>query len=277
MAYDIMWSQQDVLPAAPDPVESLYTVPPVSGGSTGSDGGTNNLEQDRQKFEGTLTSFYATRNATAERLTKFVAAASAALFCEQTSLNSTTALLEFLVDPASSFAASVESELLLEGLGTNSASGIAFGVPAAFFYALGANLDKSTTATQRFQLATGDTIDRLLQVFGAAEQANSIADPEAFQTSPAPTGNVYAFQAARRLAALGVSSASNSPSVPVYAGTPLAQLVSLWLTQKDPTPTPARIRRPRIKTSTSISGRRHWLRPNRPVIRPAISSSISIR
>ena len=161
LAYDIVWSQQgNTLPPAPDALESLYTNPPNPGGS-GGNGNQNNLEQDRQKFEGSINSFYATRNATAERLTKFVAAASAALFCEQTSLNSTSALLEFPVDPASSFAASVESELLLRGLGTNGTSGLGFGVPAAFFYALGASLDKSTTSLQRFKLATGDSIERM--------------------------------------------------------------------------------------------------------------------
>jgi hypothetical protein len=239
MAYDIVWSQQgNTLPPPPDALESLYTNPPNPGGSTG-DSSTNNLEQDRQKFEGTVSSFYATRNATAERLTKFVAAASAALFCEKTSLNTQAALLEFPVDPASSFAASVESELLLEGLGTNGVSGLVFGVPAAFFYAVGASLDKSTTPTQRFQLATGDAIERLFQVFSAAEQANSIADLEDFRTPGVTLGKISSFQAARRLAALGVSSASNSPSVPVYARTPLAQLVADWLAQTDPTPTPA--------------------------------------
>jgi len=234
MAYDIIWSQQgNTLPAPPDPLESLYTNPPNPGGST-SNGNTNNLEQDRQKFEGTVGSFYATRNATAERLSKFVAAASTALFCEQTSLNSTTALLEFPVDaPSSSLASSVESELVLQGLGINGTSGFAFGVPAAFFYAVGASLDKSTTATQRFQLATGDAIERLFQVFSAAGQANSIdIDSENFETAQ---GGITPFQAARRLVALGVSSASNSPTVPVYAGTPLAKLVTDWLAQTDPT------------------------------------------
>lgn len=161
MAYDIVWSQQgNTLPPPPDALESLYTNPPNPGGST-VNSTTSALDEDRQKFEGTVSSFYATRNATAERLTKFVAAASAALFCEETSLNSKTALLEFPVDTASSFAASVESELLLEGLGTNGVSGLSFGVPAAFFYAVGASLDKSTTAMQRFQLATGDSIERV--------------------------------------------------------------------------------------------------------------------
>jgi Tc toxin complex TcA C-terminal TcB-binding domain len=305
MAYDIVWSQQNQLPPAPDPLESLYTIPPASGGSTGSNGGTNNLEQDRHKFEGTLNSFYATRDGTAERLTKFVAAASAALYCEQTSANAASALLEFPVDPASTLAASVEDELLLQGVGLFGTSGLAFAVPAAFFYAIGASLDKSTTPTQRFQLATGDAIERLLHVFSAAEQAGSIVDSEGFQAAgvrakttldcplgtdlltfaatggmqsgmtvaalniPAGTtvlvvtattvqlsanvsndlppgsmitfvipGTVTSFQAARRLVALGISSASNSPSVQLYAGTPLAQLVSDWLSQADPTPVP---------------------------------------
>jgi hypothetical protein len=234
MAYDIIWSQQgNVLPIPPDALESLYTNPPNPGGSN-DNGNTNNLEQDRQKFEGTVNSFYATRNATAERLTKFVAAASGALVCENRSLNSTTALLEFPVDPESTFAASVESELRLEGLGTNGVSGLVFGVPAAFFYALGSGLDKSTTSTQRFQLATGDTIERLLQVFSAAELAKSITDTEDFNPPSATLGTVTSFQAARRLSALGVSAASNGPSVPVYAGTPLAQLVADWLSQVAP-------------------------------------------
>src|SRR3984957_6896714 len=220
MAYEIVWSQQgNMLPPPPDALESLYTNPPHPGGSTGAG-----------------VPFYPPREATAEARAKFGAAASAALSCEQTSLNSTAALLEFPVDPASGFAASVESELLLEGLGTNSASGLPFGVPAAFFYAIGASLDTSTTAAQRFQLATGDAIERLLQVFSAAEP-NSIADLEGFQTPGVTLGAITSFQAARRLAALGVSAASNSPSVPVYAGTPLAKLVADWLAQTAPPPT----------------------------------------
>ena len=241
MAYDIVWSQQgNTLPPPPDALESLYTNPPNPGGSTGN-GSTNNLEQDRQKFEGTVSSFYATRNATAERLSKFVAAASAALFCEKTSLNSKTALLEFPVDPTSSFAASVESELLLQGVGLSGTSGLVFGVPAGFFYAIGASFDKSTTAAQRFQLATGDAIERLFQVFSAAEQSKSIQDSEDFKTTGVTLSgsSITSFQAARRLVALGVSAASNSPSAQVYAGTPLKQLVADWLAQTDPTATPA--------------------------------------
>ena len=100
IAYDIVWSSQNTLPNPPDPLESLYTNPPNPGGGGGNDSSTtqNNFEQDRQKFQGELNSFYATRDASGERLTKFVAAVSAAVVCEQASLHSDAALLQFPVD-----------------------------------------------------------------------------------------------------------------------------------------------------------------------------------
>ena len=193
---------------------------------------------DRQKFEGALNSFYATRNASAERLTKFVAAASAALACEQISASAPTALLEFPVDPSASFASAVESEILLSGLGAGGPSGLSFGVPAAFFYALGAGLDKASKVAQRLRLATGDAVERLRQQFAAAEDAGVITDSEGFsdpalQNLPAITS----FQAARRLTALAVPATSPSPAVTVLAGSPLAALVSDWLNATDPSGT----------------------------------------
>ena len=242
VAYDIVWSYQNMLPAPPDALESLYTNPPNPGGSAdNSNNSTNNLEQDRQKFEGTLNSFYSTRNATAERLTKFVAAASAAVVCEEASLNSSAGLLEFPVDPSSTFAAEVESEILIQGVEANGSGGVNFGVPAAYFYALGANLDKSTSAQRRFQQATGDDIERLLQQFAAAENAKIInnSDSEAFVTPAFNSISITSFQAARRLVALGVSAASTSPVVTLFKGSPLANLVTDWLAATDPTPNPA--------------------------------------
>jgi len=242
IAYDIIWSYQNTLPAPPDALESLYTNPPNPGGSAdNSNNSTNNLEQDRQKFEGTLNSFYSTRNAQAERLTKFVAAVSAAVVCEQASLNSGTALLEFPVDPSATFATEVESEILIQGIEAGGSGGLNFGVPAAYFYALGANLDKSTSAQRRFQQATGDDIERLLQQFASAENSRIISDQdsEKFVTPAFNTISITSFQAARRLVALGISAASTSPAITLFAGSPLAKLVSDWLATTDPTPSPA--------------------------------------
>ena len=238
IAYDIVWSYQNALPLPPDPLESLYTNPPNPGGgggnASGATGGSNNFEQDRQKFEGMLSSFYSTRNATAERLAKFVAAASAAVACEQASLNSTTALLGFPVDPSASFATAVGSELLVAGLGTAGPGGLNFGVPAAFFYTLGAHLDKGTTAAHRYQMATGEAIERLLQQFATAVDTGVIHESEPFTDTSLGTSKFTGFQAARRLEALGVSAASTSAPATAFAGSPLASLISDWLGAGEP-------------------------------------------
>jgi hypothetical protein len=231
LAYDIVWSLQNQLPLPPDPLEDLYTNPPNSGGS-----GNGGDEQDRQKFEGAVSSFYSTRNATAVRLAKFVAAASGALYCENKSVNASQALLEFPVDPAQLPEPSpVESEVLLTGL---SSSGVNFGVPAGFFYALGASLDKSTSGDSRYTIACGDTTERALQQIGQAVLAESIgqpgADSEGFYlplaTPPNPQNPITAAQAVRRLSALNVtSSVSTSPVVVLPASGPLTNVVSAWL------------------------------------------------
>jgi hypothetical protein len=237
IAYNIIWSYQNTLPLPPDPLESLYTNPPNPGGGgsvTNTSGGSNNFEQDRQKFEGELSSFYSTNDAEAERLTKFVAAASAAVACEQASLNSDAALLEFPVDPSVPYANAVDSEVLVRGVSLGGESGVNFGVPAAFFYALGTSLDQTTTAVQRFQMATGDAIERLLQQLATAVDQLVIDYSEKFTTPGLVPDNIDSFQAARRLAALGISAASTSPSVTVYAGTPLELLISGWLAATDP-------------------------------------------
>lgn len=237
IAYDIIWSYQNSLPLPPDPLESLYTNPPNPGGGgsiSNNSGGSNNFEQDRQKFEGELSSFYSTNNANAERLTKFVAAASAAVACEQASLNCDSALLEFPVDPSAPYANAVDSELLVQGVSVTGVSGLNFGVPAPFFYALGAHLDKSSGTVQRFKMATGDAIERLLQHFATAEDQLVINDTESFTDTTVVPASISSFQAARRLVALGVSAASTSPSVTVYPGTPLASLIQGWLKATDP-------------------------------------------
>ena len=184
IAYDIIWSYQNTLPLPPDPLESLYTNPPNPGGGgniTDTSGGSNNFEQDRQKFEGNLGSFYSTNNANAERLTKFVAAASAAVACEQASLNSDSALLEFPVDPSVAYANAVESELLVQGVSVAGRERSEF--RRARRVLLRARRPTSTSrppTVQRFQMATGDAIERLLQQFATAVDQGIISDTESF-------------------------------------------------------------------------------------------------
>jgi len=146
------------------------------------------------------------------------------------------ALLGFPVDPSAAFGAAVESELLVAGVGTAGPSGLTFGVPAAFFYALGAHLDKGTTAAHRFQMATGEAIERLLQQFATAVDAGVIDELEGFTDSSLVLTKITGFQAARRLVALGVSAASSSAPATVFAGSPLATLISGWLSAGEPPP-----------------------------------------
>ena len=55
-------------------------------------------EGDRQQFEGQLQSYYAVADTTADRLTSFVYALSAAIACEQQSIAATQAALQFPAD-----------------------------------------------------------------------------------------------------------------------------------------------------------------------------------
>src|SRR5262249_1079299 len=104
IAYEIVWGPQDPLPVPPsnnvptgwDDIGALYTLE-VNDGSIG-----NQLEQNRQQFEGNLNSYYATHNAKVDRLTRYIFALSIAVACEDLSKNAKTALLQFPVNPGSS-------------------------------------------------------------------------------------------------------------------------------------------------------------------------------
>ncbi len=88
-------------------------------------------------------------------------------------------------------------------------------------------------AQDRYNRATGDKIERVLQELYAAEDAKTISDPEAFNDKSLGT-NLFIFQAARRLVALGVSAASSSPPVTLTPGGLLTALVSEWLNADAP-------------------------------------------
>ena len=159
-------------------------------------------------------------------------AASAAVDCQQRSLEANEALLVFPVDPElPDAAAPVETEVLLQGI--VSPANIPFGVPAAFFYALGSSFDKSMPAYVRYQSATGETVDRLLHAIDTAVKVHVIKDEESFTNPPSSipaSSKIHSIQAARRLVALGVSSVtSSSPTLTLPASGRLADLVTAWL------------------------------------------------
>src|SRR5262249_18493550 len=140
LAYEIVWALQPPLPAPPDPIDQLYTNPPNNGGLLGGSGGTspNHLEGDRQLFEGNLKKYYATADADADRLTRYIVAASRAVACEQRTVAATQAQIQFPANPAHPL--SNEASVTLTGITafTAFAPAKSFGIPAAYFYALAA-------------------------------------------------------------------------------------------------------------------------------------------
>jgi Tc toxin complex TcA C-terminal TcB-binding domain len=212
IAYEIIWSQQPPLPTPPDPIENLYSSSSNPGvllnGTT-----PNQPEADRQQFEAQLKSYYAIADSNADRLTNFVYALSIAIACEEQSIAATQAMLEFPVNPGQGGTApQAQTTVILTGVaGANSPTN--FGVPTAYFYALSANMPVQITPQQRYQMATGAQLARLLANLTTAFNAGTVTDSEPFFTIPAV--NLNAAQAARRIAALGVPEGSVTPFAPL--------------------------------------------------------------
>ena len=212
IAYEIIWSQQPPLPTPPDPIEELYSSSSNSGVLL-SGTNPNQFEADRQQFEAQLKSYYAIADSDADRLTNFVYALSAAIASEEQSIAATQAMLEFPVNPGQGGAAlQAETTIILTGVaGANFQAN--FGVPAAYFYALSANMPVQITPQQRYQMATGAQLARLLVDLTTAFNAGTVSNSEPFFTLPAVSLN--AAQAARRIAALGVPEGSATPFAPL--------------------------------------------------------------
>lgn len=222
IAREILWSERDPLPAPPDLLESLYNDPPNSGSLTDSH------EQARQQFEGALQKYYAPKDADAQRLTTFIYAVAAAYQCQAMSLGSpqpiTRAIFELPVNAGHSSGGPLgETEVMLVAPG-GGALPVSFGIPAAYFYALGATIPPQVDAPQRYRLATGDKAPRILAQLAEAATAGYIDDHEKINGAGP---DINPAQAARRLTALGITSGNAAPPCPVTAS--VANVIDDWL------------------------------------------------
>lgn len=222
IAYEIVWGPQDPLPAPPsnnvpaywDDIGALYSSE-VNDASLG-----NQLEQNRQQFEGNLNSYYAIHNAKVDRLARFIYALSMALACENLSKNAATALLQFPVNPGTiglQTTISSASVVLVDSGGGGGPLAPPFLVPAEYFYVLGAQLPVQMTASQRFLMAVRDNQERLLPILTAAVDDGALA----------PLPAVNPAQAVRRLSALTPASDSVAPQCKLDAA--VLPLVNDWL------------------------------------------------
>jgi hypothetical protein len=229
IAYEILWSQQPALPTPPDPGSpsssllpplndpkrfgDLYTNPPNNGNLL-SGTNPNQDEGDRQQFEAQLKSYYSVTNASADRLTNYVYALSAAIACEQQSLAATQALLEFPTNPGQSNSApSSETEVILTGI--NQATPLKFGVPSGYFYALTSSLPTSVTPQKRFTIVTSAHLQDVLSQLTSAINAKTITDLEEYKTGSVSGQKINAAQAARRIVALSIPKSSAVPLAPL--------------------------------------------------------------
>jgi hypothetical protein len=162
IANEIATGGQTPLPAPPEWLDTMYTDPPNSGTL----GDTH--EQNRLQFEGQLAGYYGPLDAIAARLTNYVYAVSAAVWCEQQTQAANAALVTFPVNPNAPapppLTTQPEAQVIFTGA-------LGLDVPAAYFYALGFDLSTHITPNSRYSMALGtgqsSNLDRLTLVVNA--------------------------------------------------------------------------------------------------------------
>ncbi|MFE6707752.1 neuraminidase-like domain-containing protein [Bacillus thuringiensis] len=211
IAYEIIWDRNAYPLPVPHPeLEKMYTGPHSA---------NSNEENQRKMFEGELLTYYVKHNTEAERLANFIFSLSAAIWCEEKIKKATQSEYFFPV-----FTATPEHKVKVIIKSSGSILNPAFEVPAAYFYALSANLPPQVKREQRFKMITSYTEE---QVVSDIEQ---LLDDKVLTE---PTG-VNRFQAARRLRALGSPGENDTPVAMISPGTPAHGLVSDWLSFAGP-------------------------------------------
>jgi hypothetical protein len=214
VAYEIVWNRKlSPLPTPPRRLEDLYTRPPTNSLLAGND--LVQADQDRKQFEASLSGYYATENATADRLTNFVFAISAAVWANSQSKNPSAVGFDFPVDPTVTVSSGTvkDAEVILIPAGGLTLN---FEVPAQYFYALGAGMGTSVDASHRYRLATLEEEQRIITEIRHFIDTGVI-------TAQATTPE----NAARRLGALGSATAAALAQCPLNAD--VNALINAWL------------------------------------------------
>ena len=201
IAAEITWNRSlNPAPTAPSSsLESMYTI--------GIDPLTNKPVQpsdkendDRSQFETNTGNYHNTLDASSHALSAFVAAASAAILCEQCSASAAYAGLTFPVEAQLSKDNSLPTTSVVLELTPTNAS---FIVPAIYFYALTSSYPIQFSAQQRYDAVLITKEDTLLGQLQVAVDSGLILSSESpLSISGDP---VSIAQAARRLAALGLT------------------------------------------------------------------------
>jgi len=215
IAYEIIYGAPATLPSASDTLENMYTSP-INDGSL-----SNAHQQNLSQFQGGLTSYYATKNAAAAQLAKFVVSVSAAMACELHSTQLDQAIVTFPVNPGAPNLANVpDASVIFTGVTGK------IDVPAEVFYVLTANLPMQVTAAQRFKTVTAASQSQNLAQLTDAVNSGlmSSASPAGLFT---PFSTMTAAQATRTLGALAVPSPTTIVTCSVAATAPIS-IAPIW-------------------------------------------------
>ena len=244
VARELVWDRQIYpAPAEPRPLAQMYTSPPDDPSVKADD-----AENDRRRFEAELDGYYATHDAQALALAGFVFSASAAMLCERLSAGENLpgacpagqqldgareALLQFPLPPQASDGSTLtHTAVLLTGAPEGTVLNPPFVVPAAYFYALGAQMPFQVDVGQRFAMARADAEAKLLTTIQAAQDTGLLGATAApLAATGVPASAIDAAQAARRLRALG-QAPSGAPKMPLAGAS--ATLVTAWLAHAGP-------------------------------------------
>ena len=184
VAREITWDRNAFpLPAPDRSLERIYTGPHAA---------NSDEERDRQMFESDLAIYYVAHDTEADRLTNFVFALSAAIWCEERSTNAEVVGFVFPVIPDQT---DVFGMVHLDTPGAGPVDPD-FGVLAEYFYALTALLPPQIARRQRYDMTTLQSEPQAIAAIAQAIEDDIIDEPAAMSR----------FQAARRLAALGRES-----------------------------------------------------------------------
>ena len=203
VAREITWDRGAYpLPEPARALEALFTGPHAA---------DSDEERDRRLFEGDLVTYYVGHDGEADRLTNFVFALSAAIWCAARSAEAEVAGFVFPVFPGQPDT-QAKVHLTRPGGGPLDPS---FAVTPEYFYALTALLPPQIARQQRYDIA-------VLQTAPQAAAALTQAIDDAVFAEPAALNR---FQAARRLSALGLAAEPHVPRCPLQGGSDAHGLV----------------------------------------------------
>ncbi|WP_433722345.1 neuraminidase-like domain-containing protein [Nocardia sp. CA-129566] len=233
IANEIVWNRTAFPPPQPDPTlgfdpfGALYTKPKVDPYIS-----DDNIEKARGRFDAELNGYYGTHEAEALRLAGFVYSAAAAIAEERLSIAASRARFDFPLITGAGTATTIPTAGVVLTEATEKA-GLkpSFVVPAAYFYALTAQVPSQVGPEQRFDMARLTLEPQLLTAIEVARDSGVITTPAAPSTVSGAA--LTAIQVARRLHALG--GTSGLAEVPLAA--PIDALITDWLAHDKPTAT----------------------------------------